>query len=108
MDDGLLTDGLGRTIDFTHSIIIMTSNVGARDLQRSSLGFSTGTQADAQDARKAKVHKEVEKKFRPEFINRIDDILAGVEFFTEDKGLHCKVTATEAHDDAQPHGVYTF
>ncbi|MEO1219557.1 MAG: ATP-dependent Clp protease ATP-binding subunit [Bacteroidota bacterium] len=75
MDDGLLTDGLGRTIDFTHSIIIMTSNVGARDLQQSSLGFSTGTQADAQDARKAKVHKEVEKKFRPEFINRIDDIL---------------------------------
>ncbi|MEO1301338.1 MAG: ATP-dependent Clp protease ATP-binding subunit, partial [Bacteroidota bacterium] len=75
MDDGLLTDGLGRTIDFTHSIIIMTSNVGARDLQYSSIGFSTGTQADAQDARKAKVHKEVEKKFRPEFINRIDDIL---------------------------------
>ena len=75
MDDGLLTDGLGRTVDFTHSIIIMTSNVGARDLQRSSIGFSTDTQTEAQDARKAKVHKEVEKKFRPEFINRIDDIL---------------------------------
>lgn len=69
LDDGRLTDSLGRTVDFTNMIIIMTSNVGARQASM-RLGFKTSERDETAVYRKA-----VENKFRPEFINRIDKIL---------------------------------
>ena len=69
LDDGRLTDSLGRTTDFTNTIIIMTSNVGARDVD-STIGLSKTTRDDA-----AVYRKSVENHFRPEFINRIDRIV---------------------------------
>jgi len=69
LDDGRLTDSLGRTVDFTNTIIIMTSNVGAREAA-SMLGF-TGKKANAGSV----YRKAVENLFRPEFINRIDQIV---------------------------------
>lgn len=78
MDDGILTDGQGITVSFKNAVIIMTSNVGARDITgKTSVGFSTDTKK--QDVKpfeeiKAKVMDEVKKVFRPEFLNRIDDI----------------------------------
>ncbi|MEM7382878.1 MAG: ATP-dependent Clp protease ATP-binding subunit [Bacteroidota bacterium] len=76
MDDGILTDGLGRKIDCRHAIIIMTSNVGARDLQSTEIGFMTSTQKnDLDDIQKAKVHKALKQTFRPEFINRLDGVI---------------------------------
>lgn len=69
LDDGRLTDSLGRTVDFSNTIIIMTSNVGARKVG-SQLGFATDSQDDGSIYVKA-----VENHFRPEFVNRIDQIV---------------------------------
>ncbi len=69
LDDGRLTDSLGRTVDFTNTIIIMTSNVGAQEVSR-QLGFETASRSETSIYRKA-----VERQFRPEFINRIDKIV---------------------------------
>ncbi|MEO1434030.1 MAG: AAA family ATPase [Bacteroidota bacterium] len=69
LDDGRLTDSVGRTVDFTNMIVIMTSNVGARDAA-SQVGYSKTNASEAAVYRKA-----VERSFRPEFINRIDQIV---------------------------------
>jgi len=78
LDDGRLTDSLGRTIDFTNTIIIMTSNVGARKF--SEFGTGIGFQTDMSNATmKAKmetiIRKELKNKFPPEFLNRLDDMI---------------------------------
>lgn len=69
LDDGRLTDSLGRTVDFSNTIVIMTSNVGAREVS-GSIGYDT-----ASVDKRAIFRKAVEKEFRPEFINRIDQIV---------------------------------
>lgn len=69
LDDGRLTDSLGRTVDFSNTIIIMTSNVGAKDVD-SMVGFTHDNEAVSQVYRRA-----MEKQFRPEFINRIDKVV---------------------------------
>ena len=74
MDDGVLTDGLGRKIDCKHTIIIMTSNVGARDLQSPEIGFMT-QKSNLDDIQKAKVRKALKQTFSPEFINRLDGVV---------------------------------
>ncbi len=78
LDDGQMTDSLGRRIDFKNSIIIMTSNIGARDLQDYGKGVGFGTQARADstdDNNRGIVEKALKKAFAPEFLNRIDDII---------------------------------
>ncbi|MBL9199085.1 MAG: ATP-dependent Clp protease ATP-binding subunit [Opitutaceae bacterium] len=77
MEDGRLTDSLGRVIDFRNTIVIMTSNVGAQLLQRqTSMGFAAA-QGNFNDAEKMreKVHEEAKRVFKPEFLNRISDII---------------------------------
>jgi ATP-dependent Clp protease ATP-binding subunit ClpC len=75
-EDGQLTDGLGNTVDFKNTIIIMTSNIGARYLQkRTSMGFS-GTSHEFSDAKaETEVLAEVKRVFNPEFLNRIDETI---------------------------------
>ena len=77
LEDGRLTDAQGRVVDFKNTIIIMTTNLGTRDISKSlSLGFANV--ADAQgtyERMKAKVGDELKTHFRPEFLNRIDDIV---------------------------------
>jgi ATP-dependent Clp protease ATP-binding subunit ClpC len=80
LDDGRLTDGHGRTVDFKNTVVIMTSNVGAELIRRQmSLGFAATKEAKAEkldyDAMKERVLNEMKKTFRPEFINRIDEII---------------------------------
>ncbi len=79
LDDGRLTDSQGRTVDFKNTVIIMTSNVGARlitEKQQSSLGFSAGEsrEREAEETKKL-VLGELKNVFRPEFLNRVDDII---------------------------------
>ncbi|MGA2171781.1 MAG: ATP-dependent Clp protease ATP-binding subunit [Sedimentisphaerales bacterium] len=76
MDEGRLTDSFGRIIDFKNVIVIMTSNIGA-DLIKNSGGFGFGKKTAEANYEKMKdtLHKEVERHFRPEFLNRIDDII---------------------------------
>ncbi|MGD0780830.1 MAG: AAA family ATPase [Dehalococcoidales bacterium] len=81
MDDGRLTDGQGRTVDFKNTVIVMTSNAGAELIKREGqLGFATRkesaeTQKTKYEAMKEKVMAEVRKLFRPEFLNRLDEII---------------------------------
>ena len=78
LDDGKMTDSLGRHIDFKNSIIIMTSNIGARDLADygKGVGFGTTAKSEAQeDNNRGIVEKALKKAFAPEFLNRIDDII---------------------------------
>jgi ATP-dependent Clp protease ATP-binding subunit ClpC len=79
MDDGRLTDGQGRTVDFKNTVVIMTSNVASADLRKAGkLGFSTGRTAEAEtanDAMKSKALDGLKRAFRPEFLNRIDQVV---------------------------------
>jgi ATP-dependent Clp protease ATP-binding subunit ClpC len=73
-EDGQLTDGLGNTVDFKNTIIIMTSNLGARFLdKRSPMGFTSGTGMPAKV--EDQVMSEVKKAFNPEFLNRLDEVI---------------------------------
>ncbi|WP_214403900.1 ATP-dependent Clp protease ATP-binding subunit [Pseudonocardia lacus] len=77
LEDGRLTDGQGRTVDFKNTVIIFTSNLGTQDISKAvGLGFAQGNDAESNyDRMKNKVHDELKKHFRPEFLNRIDDIV---------------------------------
>lgn len=74
LDDGLLTDSFGRKINFKNTIIIMTSNVGAREVKNSAgMGFTKGSAGDDYARMEAAIREEVKRVFTPEFLNRIDD-----------------------------------
>ena len=78
MDDGILTDGLGRKVDFRNTIIIMTSNIGARDLKDfgAGIGFSTSAKEENMDEiMRSTIQKALKKTFSPEFLNRLDDVI---------------------------------
>lgn len=78
LDDGVLTDGLGRKIDFKNTMIIMTSNIGARQLKDfgAGVGFTTASRIEnAEENNKAVIEKALKRTFSPEFLNRIDDVV---------------------------------
>ena len=76
LDEGKLTDAQGRTIDFKNTIIIMTTNLGSRDVAKANyMGFSSVDSGDSYDRLKSKVNDELKQYFRPEFLNRIDDTI---------------------------------
>ncbi|MBE9374128.1 ATP-dependent Clp protease ATP-binding subunit [Saccharopolyspora sp. HNM0983] len=77
LEDGRLTDGQGRTVDFKNTVLIFTSNLGTHDISKAvGLGFSSGQDNESNYERmKSKVNEEMKKHFRPEFLNRIDDVI---------------------------------
>ena len=78
LDDGVLTDGIGRKVDFKNTIIIMTSNIGSRQLKEfgTGVGFNTAARmAERESMKRDVIEKSLKKTFAPEFINRIDDII---------------------------------
>jgi ATP-dependent Clp protease ATP-binding subunit ClpC len=78
LDDGILTDGLGRKVDFKNSLIIMTSNIGARQLKDfgQGIGFSTASRQESADTHsKTVIENALKRTFSPEFLNRIDDVV---------------------------------
>ncbi|MDR1447593.1 MAG: ATP-dependent Clp protease ATP-binding subunit [Candidatus Ancillula sp.] len=77
LEDGHLTDSTGRLVDFKNTVIIMTTNLGSGDLARSVMvGFADDNNADSSyDHMKARVREDLKKNFRPEFLNRIDDVI---------------------------------
>jgi ATP-dependent Clp protease ATP-binding subunit ClpC len=78
LDDGILTDGLGRRVDFRNTIIIMTSNIGVRDLKDfgAGIGFNTQSRKDNMDEMmKGTIQSALRKAFSPEFLNRLDDVI---------------------------------
>lgn len=117
LEDGRLTDAKGRTVDFRNTVLIMTSNVGAHQIQREAgIGFRLeNDEADSYEAMKTKVTEELRKTFRPEFLNRIDEVIvfhalnkahlkeivqilvAGFSKQLQERGVH--ITFTEAACD---------
>lgn len=78
LDDGILTDGLGRRVDFRNTIIIMTSNIGVRDLKDfgAGIGFATKARQENQEENmKSTIQTALKRAFSPEFLNRIDDVI---------------------------------
>jgi ATP-dependent Clp protease ATP-binding subunit ClpC len=116
MDDGRLTDSNGRTVDFRNTVIIMTSNVGTRQLKDfgRGVGFSAMAGMDDKQVSRSVIQKALNKQFSPEFLNRIDEIitfdqlelnailqiidieLKGLYKRVEDLGMHLEIT-----EDAQ-------
>ncbi len=77
MEDGVLTDSQGRRVDFRNTVLVMTSNIGARRLVSGApiLGFDTGIDQDRRESRRSAVMGDLKRTFRPEFLNRLDEII---------------------------------
>jgi ATP-dependent Clp protease ATP-binding subunit ClpC len=75
LEDGRLTDSQGRTVDFKNTVIIMTSNLGTADLRKTSVGFAKTSEAVTYEKMKEKVNDALKQHFRPEFLNRIDEVI---------------------------------
>ena len=76
LDEGHLTDNYGRVIDFKNTVLIMTSNLGARDISKGGgLGFQAADPTSSYDMMQEKVRSEIERAFNPEFLNRLDDVI---------------------------------
>ena len=112
MDDGRLTDGQGRTVDFKSTVIIMTSNAGVDLIKREGqIGFTATTRRDGEKAKdgyesmKEKVMDEVKRIFRPEFLNRIDDIIVFHELNQEQLGKIVDLMVNDLEKRLGEHGV---
>ncbi|GAF87351.1 unnamed protein product, partial [marine sediment metagenome] len=112
LEEGHLTDGHGRTVDFRNTVIVMTSNIGTRFVHRGSgsLGFQVGAQSDEDKQFADDISQNLKRTFRPEFLNRIDEIIVfrrlnrqdmmqitdiqmrDIEERLGDQGLHIQVT----------------
>ncbi|MFV0308961.1 MAG: AAA family ATPase, partial [Desertimonas sp.] len=75
LEEGRLTDSQGRSVDFRNTVLIMTSNLGTADLRKANVGFTTGDSAMSYERMKAKVMDALKVHFRPEFLNRIDEVI---------------------------------
>ncbi|MFF9804465.1 ATP-dependent Clp protease ATP-binding subunit [Streptomyces coeruleorubidus] len=85
LDDGRLTDSQGRTVDFTNTVIVMTSNLGSEVITRrgASVGFASGGADADEEARREQILRPLREHFRPEFLNRIDEIVVFRQLSTE-------------------------
>ncbi|MCE2454811.1 MAG: ATP-dependent Clp protease ATP-binding subunit [Gemmatimonadetes bacterium] len=85
LDEGHLTDNYGRVINFANTVIIMTSNLGARDISKGpGLGFQKSDAGEGYGTMKAQVSREIERVFNPEFLNRVDDVIVFHALLAED------------------------
>lgn len=87
LDDGILTDGLGRRVDFRNTIIIMTSNIGVRDLKDfgTGIGFATASKRESEEEHmKLTIQNALKRAFSPEFLNRLDDVIVFNSLLRED------------------------
>jgi ATP-dependent Clp protease ATP-binding subunit ClpC len=84
LEDGRLTDSQGRSVDFKNTVIIMTSNLGTADLRKASVGFGKSSEAVTYERMKTKVNDALKQHFRPEFLNRIDDVIVFHELSKEE------------------------
>jgi ATP-dependent Clp protease ATP-binding subunit ClpC len=82
LEDGRLTDAQGKTVDFKNTVIIMTSNLGTQNLRKPAMGFGGGTSEMNYDKMRERVNEELKRNFRPEFLNRIDEVIVFHELET--------------------------
>ena len=108
LDEGHMTDGLGRKIDFKNTVIIMTSNLGVKDLQDfgTSIGFSNSSDngEKQKSAAESILKKAVSKQFAPEFINRLDDIIIFDSLSKEDIGKIVELELNDLYERVKENG----
>ena len=91
LDDGRLTDSKGRVVNFKNTIIILTSNVGAGQIKKmTGLGFASSDADDGYDDMKENIMDALRQSFKPEFLNRLDDIIIFRKLTKEETGLICR------------------
>lgn len=107
LEEGRLTDSTGHKVDFRHTILIMTSNIGSDQItNRSSLGFTTGDGGSNYSSMKEKVMSELKKTFRPEFLNRVDDLVVFHELEKEHVFKICDILVEEVRERLKPLKMY--
>ena len=105
-EDGHLTDGLGNRIDFKNTIVIMTSNIGARYIQkRAGMGFQSGDIQDVQKSVSEMVLGEVKRTFNPEFINRVDEIIVFEALSDEDLRKITRMLVVQLNENLSNRGI---
>jgi ATP-dependent Clp protease ATP-binding subunit ClpC len=106
MEEGNLTDSFGRRVDFRNTVIIMTTNIGA-ELIRNKGGFGFGKRSEDADYEKMRdmLHKEVERYFRPEFINRLDDVIVFKSLTRDDLYTIVEFELRKVRDRLAEHGL---
>ena len=106
LEEGQLTDSLGVRVDFRNTIVIMTSNVGASDLQKQSLGFTSESAVENNhELMKERLEAEAKKKFRPEFINRVDDIIVFNQLQNKDLMSIIELEVKKIRQRLEQHGI---
>ena len=111
LEDGRLTDSRGRTIDFKNTLIIMTSNVGAKVIEKAgtngSLGFDVAedTENTQYDRISALVNEELKNYFRPEFLNRLDEIIIFSQLTKDDVGQIAEIMIKQLSDRVLEQGI---
>jgi ATP-dependent Clp protease ATP-binding subunit ClpC len=107
MEEGRLTDSFGRHVDFRNVILIMTSNIGAEIIKnQTSLGFRKATEEQTYETMKNQLMGEVDRSFRPEFINRVDDIIVFRALTREDLGQIVHLQIAEVKGRMLEHGIH--
>jgi len=106
LDEGHLTDNYGRVIDFKNTVLIMTSNLGARDISKGGgLGFQSGDRQDTYEIMKDKVAQEIERAFNPEFLNRVDDTIVFHSLSKEEIGQIVHILMADVRTRLEAEGI---
>jgi ATP-dependent Clp protease ATP-binding subunit ClpC len=105
LEDGRLTDAQGRTVDFKNTVLIMTSNLGTADLRKASIGFSKADEAVTHERMKTKVQEALKGHFRPEFLNRIDDVIVFHELRLEEVTEIVDLLIKRVRDQLEAQGI---
>jgi len=105
LEDGRLTDAQGRTVDFKNTVIIMTSNLGTADLRKTAIGFGTADEAVTYEKMRSKVTEELKRNFRPEFLNRIDEIIVFNELSMEEVTEIVDLEIKRVQDQLEAQGI---
>ncbi len=106
MEEGRLTDSFGRNVDFRNTILIMTTNAGAEVIKNeSAFGFQKVDADSSYESMKSRVQSEIEKVFRPEFLNRVDDVIVFRHLTTEDLGKVVELELSKVRERLKEHGL---
>jgi len=106
LDEGHLTDNYGRVIDFKNTVLIMTSNLGARDISKGGgLGFHSTDPQDSYEIMKDKVAQEIERAFNPEFLNRVDDTIVFHSLTKEEIGQIVHILMADVRTRLEGEGI---
>ncbi|MXW42963.1 MAG: ATP-dependent Clp protease ATP-binding subunit [Acidimicrobiia bacterium] len=105
LEEGRLTDSQGRSVDFRNTVLIMTSNLGTQNLRKANLGFTKADEAVTYERMKAKVTEALKDHFRPEFLNRIDEVIVFHELTREEVTQIVDLMIKRLQDQLEAQGI---